>query len=117
MSTRRNNGSHYENHQRARELAAAGTHAHDVAAVHNDKSDHLAAHERTRHAEEYAVHALEHMHQSVRKSASPADFSHSDIAKLAYHLWSQRGCPQGSPEEDWFHAVDQLRDGGAGGER
>jgi hypothetical protein len=25
-------------------------------------------------------------------------------------LWQARGCPKGSPEEDWFHAVQNLRD-------
>jgi hypothetical protein len=33
----------------------------------------------------------------------------SDIANLAYSLWQSRGCPDGSPEEDWFRALDQLR--------
>jgi hypothetical protein len=27
-----------------------------------------------------------------------------DHAVLAYVLWQRRGCPQGSPEEDWFGA-------------
>ena len=26
------------------------------------------------------------------------------IALLAYAYWEQRGCPVGSPEEDWFRA-------------
>jgi len=30
------------------------------------------------------------------------------IAALAYELWQSRGCPEGSPEEDWFHAEDEL---------
>jgi hypothetical protein len=25
-------------------------------------------------------------------------------AKLAYTLWLRRGCPEGSPEEDWYEA-------------
>jgi hypothetical protein len=24
-------------------------------------------------------------------------------------LWHARGCPEGSPQEDWFHAAEQLR--------
>ena len=32
-----------------------------------------------------------------------------DIAVLAYHLWQERGCPDGSAEEDWFEALEQLR--------
>jgi hypothetical protein len=27
-----------------------------------------------------------------------------DIANLAYSLWQQRGCPEGSPEQDWLEA-------------
>ena len=32
-----------------------------------------------------------------------------DIAALAYELWQARGCPDASPEEDWYRAVEQLR--------
>ena len=38
-----------------------------------------------------------------------ATFGHEDIAALAYALWQARGCPEGSPEEDWFHAAQELR--------
>ena len=30
------------------------------------------------------------------------------VARLAYQLWEQRGCPEGSPEEDWFRAEQEL---------
>ena len=33
---------------------------------------------------------------------------HDEIATLAYDLWTQRGCPIGSPEEDWFNAEEAL---------
>jgi hypothetical protein len=36
-------------------------------------------------------------------------FGHNDIAALAHELWQARGCPEGSPEEDWFEAVKKLR--------
>jgi hypothetical protein len=26
------------------------------------------------------------------------------VAELAYRLWEERGCPEGSPEEDWYKA-------------
>ncbi len=39
MSNRYNNGSHYENHQRAAELHEKAAHAHLAAAVHNGKQD------------------------------------------------------------------------------
>jgi len=36
-------------------------------------------------------------------------FDEQDIAALAYELWQARGCPAGSPEEDWFRAAEQLQ--------
>jgi hypothetical protein len=36
---------------------------------------------------------------------------HSEIAALAYELWKDRGCPIGSPEEDWFQAEAELKTG------
>lgn len=30
------------------------------------------------------------------------------VAALAYNLWEARGCPVGSPEEDWFRAEQEL---------
>ena len=33
----------------------------------------------------------------------------SEIAELAYTLWQERGCPDGSPTEDWFRAEDILQ--------
>jgi hypothetical protein len=34
---------------------------------------------------------------------------HQRIAQLAYGLWQKRGCPIGSPDEDWFRAENELR--------
>jgi hypothetical protein len=36
--------------------------------------------------------------------------SDDEIAEAAYHLWRQRGCPEGSAEQDWFEAMEQLRE-------
>jgi len=30
------------------------------------------------------------------------------IASLAYVLWQQRGCPEGSSEADWLRAEEEL---------
>jgi len=30
-------------------------------------------------------------------------------ALLAYEFWRARGCPEGTPEQDWFLAEEQLR--------
>ncbi len=35
------------------------------------------------------------------------------IAELAYHFWEERGCPEGSSEEDWYKAeltIDREQD-------
>lgn len=31
------------------------------------------------------------------------------VAAIAYEYWKLRGCPEGSPEEDWFRAEAALR--------
>jgi DUF2934 family protein len=38
----------------------------------------------------------------------PVPLSEQDVAELAYRRWLERGCPQGSPEEDWFEAEHDL---------
>lgn len=35
--------------------------------------------------------------------------SHDQIAALAYELWTSRGCPAGSPDEDWLAAEERLK--------
>jgi hypothetical protein len=32
-----------------------------------------------------------------------------ETALLAYQFWTERGCPAGSPAEDWFRAETALR--------
>jgi len=107
MSTRYNDGSHYENHQLAAELHDAAAHAHRTA-EHNGKQDHLSGHEHSRQALEHSadVHRLT---QSVTTGHGVIAFGHDDIAARAYELWQARGSEEGSPEEDWFRAVKELR--------
>jgi hypothetical protein len=31
------------------------------------------------------------------------------IASLAYALWQERGCPDGTAEEDWFRAEQEIQ--------
>ncbi len=107
MSTRYNNGSHYENHQRAAELHDVAAHAHRVA-EQQGKQDHLTAHEYSRQAFEHSREAHQHT-QAATVGHGIAAFGHQEIEALAYELWQARGCPEGSPEEDWFHAAEQLR--------
>jgi len=107
MSTRYNDASHYENHQRAAELEDGAAHAYRVA-EQQGKQDHLTGHERTRQASEHSQNS-HHDSQRATVGHGIAAFGHSDIATLAYELWQARGCPDGSPEEDWFRAAEQLR--------
>jgi hypothetical protein len=107
MSTRYNNGSHYENHQRAAELHDQAAHAHRTAAEHRGKQDHQTGHEQSTQALEHSQHAYLHTQQVHQKAAK--EHGHEDIAALAHELWRARGCPEGSPEKDWFHAAEQLR--------
>ena len=38
----------------------------------------------------------------------PGPENQEEIAALAHALWQARGCPNGSPEEDWFQAKREL---------
>lgn len=107
MSTRYDSGSHYENHQRAAELHDAAAHAHRLA-EQQGKQDHLTGHELSRRALEHSEQAHQHTQATVGAHGIPT-FGHNDIAALAYELWRARGCPDGSPEEDWFRAAEELR--------
>lgn len=46
---------------------------------------------------------------AAQTATAYAEPNETDIAALAYALWESRGCPDGSPEEDWFRALDELR--------
>ena len=107
MSTRYNNGSHYENHQRAAELQESAAHAHRVGEEHG-KQDHLTGHEHSRQALEHSGDAP-HPSQVTTTGHGTLAFGHAEIALLAHELWAARGCPDGSPEEDWSRAVEELR--------
>jgi hypothetical protein len=107
MSTRHNNGSHYENHQRSAELHDGAAHAHRVAEQHG-KQEHLTGSEHSKQALEHSQRAYQHT-QAALSGLGVTEFGHDDIAALAHELWQARGCPEGSPEEDWFHAAEELR--------
>jgi DUF2934 family protein len=56
--------------------------------------------------------ALDSASKNPKKPAridSPQHERKEEIAALAYDLWHARGCPDGSPEEDWFRAEQNLR--------
>jgi hypothetical protein len=55
--------------------------------------------------------------ENPKKSSEHNTLSHThselptreQIAILAYHFWHERGCPDGSPEVDWFRAELHLQ--------
>jgi hypothetical protein len=109
MSTRYNNGSHYENHQESSELHDGAEHAHRVAEQHG-KQDHLTGHEHSRQALEHSREPLQdHQFAPATVGHGITAFGHNEIAALAFELWQARGCPDGSSEEDWFRAAAELR--------
>lgn len=46
--------------------------------------------------------------QSARLPA-PMLLTELDVANLAYQRWVKRGCPEGSPQEDWYEAEHELQ--------
>jgi hypothetical protein len=50
--------------------------------------------------------------KKVKAVAAPATTptpTHEQIAALAEKYWAERGWPQGSPEQDWLRAEQELR--------
>jgi hypothetical protein len=97
----------YDSQQQGAELQDAAAHAHRVAEQHG-KGEHLTGHESSRQGLEHFRDDSGHT-QAATIGHGITAFSHADIAALAHELWRDRGCPDGSPQEDWFHAVEKLR--------
>jgi DNA-binding IclR family transcriptional regulator len=112
MPSRYRTGSHYENHPRAAEMHDAAAHAHETAEESHEKQDHQTGQELSARSHEYSQQPHEHSEQAhtngVNEHGFPI-FGHEEIAALAYTLWQARGCPEGSPEEDWNRAAHELR--------
>lgn len=107
MSTSHDYVSRDDSNQRAVELQDAPEHAHLAAEKHRGQQDHVTGSEISRRALEHTENA-HHTHAPTTGHGVTA-FGHEDIAVLAHNLWEARGCPVGSPDEDWFHAVKELR--------
>ena len=105
----------HDSHQKAAEYHNLAAHAHRTAAVHQGQEDHLTGHEHSRQALEHSNTAYQHslgMHQKATTDHAvivrAQEAREEDIPVLAYKLWQARGCPEGSPQEDWFRAVEEL---------
>jgi hypothetical protein len=46
--------------------------------------------------------------ESKEEQMNNQDLEQGTVQLLAYRLWLERGCPDGSPEEDWFRAEGML---------
>ncbi len=44
---------------------------------------------------------------SGESAAARAD--NEEVARLAYCYWLERGCPEGSPEVDWYRAESTIK--------
>ena len=100
-----------ETFRKATEIQDWAAHVHRQDADKHGKQDHETGHEQSRQSLEHASQA--YLQSEARQTHPNAHgivpFGHEDIAALAYQLWKDRGSPEGSPEEDWFHAAEQLR--------
>lgn len=105
MSDRKHNGTH-QDHQRAAELHEFAEHAHYTAEA-GDQRDRLSGAELSHLASEHMRDEAERAQHG--SSGHIATFGHREIAALAHRLWCARGCPAGSPDEDWFRATRELR--------
>ena len=52
------------------------------------------------------------LEQITQEQIKQEQVAREDIARLAYALWEERGMPEGTSEEDWFCAEQQLTTGG-----
>jgi hypothetical protein len=68
----------------------------------------LTGHEHSRQALERSEEAHRHT-QAAHAAHNTVAPSHADIAARAYELWQAKGCPEGSGEEDWHRAAEELR--------
>ena len=105
-----------ESQQIAAEHRDLAAHAHRAGAEHRGKEDHLTGHESSRQALEHSNKAYLDPLQGHQKAGTEHginviahEANEQDIAVLAYKLWQGRCCPEGSPEQDWFRAIEELR--------
>jgi len=106
----------HESQQIATEHRDLAAHAHGTGAERHGKEDHLTGHESSRQNLEHSNQAYlqsQKEHQGNAAEHGGSGLAHEvtpqEVGILAYQLWQTRGCPEGSPDEDWFHAIRLLR--------
>jgi len=108
MSTRYKNGSDYRNHPRTAELHGAD--AHPRRAARRNGSEHrLTGHEPSRQALDHPQKAYGLLFATAHDGAAAPGYDHEEVAVRAYELWASRGYPEGSAQDDWLRAVDEVR--------
>jgi hypothetical protein len=45
----------------------------------------------------------------TRTAPGSGEISRDRVAERAYFHWLERGCPEGSPQEDWLRAEQELQ--------
>jgi hypothetical protein len=96
-----------QNHKRAAELHDRAADAHRVAQKH-EKGDEITGQKHS-HQALYHSQAADKLTQAIAYGHGVTAVGHDEIATLAYELWHARGCPYGSPEQDWLRAESELR--------
>jgi hypothetical protein len=48
---------------------------------------------------------------AVAEPDHSSNLDQDEVARLAYSYWLARGCPEGSPEEDWLRAEQEVQGG------
>jgi hypothetical protein len=48
-------------------------------------------------------------HDVREQESQDREADERELAVLAYEFWVERGCPEGSPDEDWFRAVRERQ--------
>ncbi len=43
------------------------------------------------------------------KMSGDSESEEAQVAQLAYQMSQSRGCPEGSPEEDWYRAEQEMK--------
>jgi hypothetical protein len=107
MSVHSDNELLYENHYRAAELHDRAADAHRILKK-NEKGDEIIGDEHSRQALDHSQ-AADKLTKALAFGYGVTTCGNDEIAALAYKLWQARGCPYGSPEEDWLRAETELR--------
>ncbi|HEY1495278.1 MAG TPA: DUF2934 domain-containing protein [Candidatus Solibacter sp.] len=100
-------GQTYRNRQREGEIREEPSQTHRVG-EQQGKQEHLSGQEHSRQALEHHRHA-DQQPETPTVGHGIVAFGHAEIAARAHQLWVDRGCPEGSPDEDWFRATEELR--------